>query len=65
MRIQHDKDDDYMLQINLNGNWHDVHKVRKSGAANICRTSFKNSHNPHRVINKSKGGALYCENGPQ
>lgn len=62
MGIQHDKDDNYMLQVKVKGNWHDVHNVRKSGGANICRTSAKNTGNSHRVINLSKGGAIYCEN---
>ena len=65
MGIQHDKDDNYMLQVKLRGNWHDVHEVRKSGGANICRTSAKNTGNSHRVINQSKGGAIYCENEPR
>lgn len=65
MAVTHDRDDTYMLQVKMNGNWHDVHQVRKSGGSNICRTSAKNTKNPHRVINQSKGNAIYCEIDPR
>lgn len=65
MAVRHETNDNYMLQVKRNGNWHDVHKVRKSGGANVCRVATRNSGNVHRIINLSKGGAVYCEAEPR
>lgn len=64
MAVRHDTNDVYTLQVRLKGNWHDVHEVRKSGGSNTCRVSAKRSGNIHRVINNSKGNAIYCEIDP-
>jgi hypothetical protein len=59
--VHHDKNDSYMLQEFVQGYWHDVRTVRKAGGANTCRSQARISGNPHRVINLSKGKAIYTE----
>jgi hypothetical protein len=64
MAVRHDTNDIYMLQVKVNGNWHDDRKVRKSGGSNTCRVSAKRTGKSYRVVNLSKGKAVYCEIDP-
>lgn len=64
MAIRHETSGTYMLQVRIDGNWHDVDRVAKSGGSNTCRVTAKRTGNTHRVINKSKGNAIYCEIDP-
>lgn len=64
MAVKHDTNDVYMLQVKVNGNWHDERRVRKVGGSNTCRVSAKRTGNSYRVVNLSKGKAVYCEIDP-
>ena len=55
----HETRDQYMLQVFVNGHWHDDQPVGKAGAAQRARSAAKATGNSHRVINLSKGKALY------
>lgn len=60
MAVRHEANDEYELQVYINGHWVRDRKVRKSGGANTARASAQRTGNPYRVWNVTKK-AVYVE----
>lgn len=61
--MTHEANDDYELQVFVNGRWEKDRKVRKAGGANTARASAKRTGKSYRVYNKTKN-AVYVEAKP-
>jgi hypothetical protein len=64
---KHEVGDVYWLQVLVNGNWHDDMQLTagKLGAAQRTRRAAKETKNPHRVVNRTRGNTVYVQADPQ